>query len=441
MVKRAKNLWQQIVAMDNLEKAYQKSKKGKGKHKHIKRFEKNKEENLKKIQEMLINQTYEVSRYTTEVIYEPKERILYKLPHNPDKIIQLAVMNVLEPYVIKWLIKDTYACIKKRGIHKASDRVMEFIKKNKYCLQCDVKKFYPSIDHDILFNKVISRKIGDPYLLNLLHKIIYAIGGGKNSPIGSLLSQHFGNLYKDKTDRLVKQKLGIKCYVRYCDDFLLFSNDKKELHEAKYKIIEFCKNELDLTLKKADVFQTSRGVDFMGYRHFPAGYKLLRKSTAKRNKRALPKIAELYDSGQMSHETFRSKIMSIYGWAKWANCKNFKEKTGLEKLKELAMVDFSKICDERDKNLRKVKGEKVDIKDWLGKPIKISYFKITKSSKKQGTNCMSVEFYYDGKAYMFFTGSPNLMYLIDKYLTPEMVEKGETLDATIVRKDGMLVLA
>ena len=196
-----------------------------------------------------------------------------------------------------------------------------------------------------------------------------------------------------------------------------------------------------MTLKRADVFPTSRGVDFMGYRHFPAGYKLLRKSTAKRNKRALPKIAELYENGQMSYETFRSKIMSMDGWVKWANCKNFKEKTGLNKLKELAMVDFSKICDERDKNLRKVKGEKVDIKDWLGKPIKISYFKITKSSKKQGTNCMSVEFYYDGKAYMFFTGSPNLMYLIDKYLTPEMVEQGETLDATIVRKDGMLVLA
>ena len=156
MVKRVKNLWQQIVSMENLEKAYEKSKKKKSKHRHIKRFEKNKEENLKKIQEMLVNQTYEVSPYTTQVIYEPKERILYKLPHNPDKIIQLAVMNVLEPYVINWLIKDTYACIKKRGIHKASDRVMEYVKRNKYCLQCDVKKFYPSIDHDILFNKVIS---------------------------------------------------------------------------------------------------------------------------------------------------------------------------------------------------------------------------------------------------------------------------------------------
>lgn len=440
MTKRLKNIWNKITSLENLEKAYQISKRGKSNHKHIINFEKNKDENLKKIQKLLLEKTYKTSKYTTEIIYEPKERKIYKLPHNPDKIIQIAVILILEKYITKWLIKDTYACIKKRGIHKASLRTMEYIKRNKYCLQCDIKKFYPSIDHDILY-KILERKIGDPNLLWLFKEVIYSIGGGKNAPIGSLFSQHFGNLYMDRADRYIKEVLRIKDYERYCDDFLLFSNDKKELKEAKYKIIDFCRRELKLELKRADIYPTSRGVDFMGYRHFPQGYILLRKSTAKRTKKVLPAILKQYDCGKISNEKFMSIVMSIDGWVSWANTKNFKEKIGLDKLKELAMVDFSKICDERDKNLRKVKGEKVDIKDWLGKPVKISYFKITKSSKKQGTNCMSVEFYYEGKAYMFFTGSPNLMYLIDKYLTSEMIEKGETLDATIMRKDGMLVLA
>lgn len=440
MVKRVKNLWQQIVTMENLEKAYQISKKKKRKYKHIIRFEKNKEENLKHIQKILIEKTYKTSKYTTEVIYEPKRRVLYKLPHNPDKIIQIAVVNILEPYIRKWLIKDTYACIKKRGIHKASLRTTEFVKRNKYCLQCDIKQFYPSISHDILY-KILERKIGDPHLLWLLKEVIYSIGGGKNSPIGSLFSQHFGNLYMDRTDRFIKEHLRIKDYGRYCDDFCLYSNDKKELKNAKYKIIEFCKKELDLDLKRFDIYPTKRGVDFMGYRHF-AKYNLLRKSTAKRVKKRLPAVYKKYKTGKITFEKFRSIIASTYGWVGWANAQNFIKKTGLDKLREeIIMAEFAKICDERDKNLRKVKGDKVDIKDWLGKPIKISYFKVTKSSKKQGTNCMSVEFYYDGKAYMFFTGSPNLMYLIDKYLTPEMIEKGETLDATVVRKDGMLVLA
>ncbi len=439
MVKRVKNLWQQIVSMDNLERAYQLSKRKKSTYKHIIKFEKNKEENLKKIQCMLINKTYKTSAYTTQVIYEPKRRVLYKLPHNPDKIIQLAVWNVLEPYLINWLIKQTYACIKKRGLHKASEQIWEYVKRNDYCLQFDVRQFYPSISHDILY-KILERKIGDPNLLWLFKEIIYSIGGGKNSPIGSLLSQHFGNLYMDRVDRFIKETLRIKDYGRYNDDFLLFSNDKPELSQAKYKIIEFCKTELDLDLKRSDLYPTKRGVDFMGYRHFKK-YKLLRKRTAKKVKKRLPEVLRKYEDGEISVKKFRSIIESTYGWVKWANTNNFIKKTKLDYLKELAMVDFSKICDERDKNLRKVKGDKVDIKDWLGKPIKISYFKVTKSSKKQGTNCMAVEFYYDGKPYMFFTGSPNLMYLIDKYLSPEMIDKGETLDATIVRKDGMLVLA
>lgn len=439
MPKRLKNVWEQIIDPENLNSVYKVPDIHKNDEKYIAKFEKNRAEKIAKLHNDLKYQKYEVSEYEREIIYEPKQRELFKLPNYPDKTIQRAIIKIIEPDIVNWLIPNTFACIKKRGIHKASLKAMEFIERNDYCLKCDIRKFYPSIDHDILF-KIIKRKIGDPNLLWLLEKIIYSIDGGKNVPIGSLLSQHFGNIYMNEMDRFITEQRGFKDYERYCDDFLIFENNKKSLRDLRFRIIDFAGESLALDLSKCDVFKHSQGVDFMGYRHF-RGYKLLRKSSAKRIKQRLPIVLKQYENSKISQEKFRSTIMSIDGWVKWANSKNFVEKIGLDKLKELAMVDFSKICDERDKNLRKVKGEKVDIKDWLDKPIKMSYFKITKSSKKQGTNCMSVEFYYDGKAYMFFTGSPNLMYLIDKYLTPEMVEKGETLDATIVRKDGMLLLA
>lgn len=439
MPKTLKNVWERIIDVKNLDLAYKIPSEYSEDLEYIEKFNKRKPKRIKDLNENLKYKKYEVSKYIIDTVYEPKEREIYKLPNYPDKTIQRAVVKIIEPDIVKSLIPNTFACVKKRGIHKASDLAMEYVARYDYCLKCDIKKFYPSIDHDILFN-LIKRKIGDPHLLWLLEKVIYSIEGGKNAPIGSLLSQHFGNIYMNEMDRFITEKCGFSAYERYCDDFLIFDDNKKLLRDLKYKIIDFAGEKLKLKLSKDDIFKHSQGVDFMGYRHF-RGYRLLRKSTAKENKKAIKKISELYENGEMSHEEFRSKIMSRDGWISHANCKNFKEKTGLNKLRELAMVDFSKICDERDKNLRKVKGDKVDIKDWLGKPIKISYFKISKSNKKQGTNCMSVEFYYDGKAYMFFTGSPNLMYLIDKYLTPEMVDRGETLDATIVRKDGMLVLA
>jgi hypothetical protein len=439
MGKRLKNVWEKIIDKENLNKAYKLPKRGKKDKEYILNFERKRVERVNSLHNDLENKKYVVSKYMTEVIYEPKERILYKLPNYPDKVIQRAVINVIEPNIVNWLIPNTYACIKKRGIHKASDKAMEFIARNDFCLKCDIRKFYPSIDHDILFS-ILCKKIGDPNLLWLLEQIVYSIGGGKNAPIGSLLSQHFGNIYMNEIDRFIVEQRGFNDYERYCDDFLTFSNDKKKLRDLRFRIIDFAGEKLKLDLSKDDIFKYSQGVDFMGYRHF-RGYRLLRKSTAKKIKKRVPAVTEKFENGLISQEKFRSVIASTWGWASKANCKNFIEKTGLEHLKELSMVDFSKICDERDKNLRKVKGDKVDIKDWLNKPIKISYFKISKSNKKQGTNCMSVEFYYDGKAYMFFTGSPNLMYLIDKYLTPEMVERGETLDATIVRKDGMLILA
>ena len=337
MVKKYKNLWANFISDENIELAYKKAKKGKCRYNAVKYIDKHKEECLKKVKQLLIDENYHTGTYTEKTIKEPKERLIYVLPFYPDRIVQHALINVLEPLFVKLFIKDTYACIKGKGIHLGSKRTMEFVRKNKFCLKMDIKKFYPSINHKILL-EILHRKIGDKKILRIIDDIVHSIPCETNVPIGNLTSQWFGNLYMNELDTFVKHKLKIRCYLRYCDDFCLFSNDKQQLNDAKHQIIKFLDEKLELKLSKCDLFKTSQGVDFLGYRHFK-NYILIRKSTAKRVKKRLAKVKKQYIEGKLPLDKFRSVVASTLGWFKWANSHNFCLKLQLEELMEMAKND------------------------------------------------------------------------------------------------------
>lgn len=338
MVKKIKNIWAKICTMENIEEAYKKAKKGKSKYNAVKYIEAHKEECLKNIQKMMIEGTFKTGQYKEKPIFEPKERLIYVLPFYPDRIVQHAIVNILEPELVKRFIKDSYACIKNRGIHKGSLRTMEFIRRNDYCLKMDIRKFYPSIKHKIM-KEILHRKIKEKPLLDILDNIVDSIEGNSNVPIGNLTSQWFGNMYMDKLDKFIKHKLRWQDYERYCDDFTLYSNDKKALTIAMYEIINFLNKDLQLELSKCDKFKTTQGVDFLGYRHFKGGYILIRKSTVKRVKKRLVRVKKLYLEGKMSHEKFRSIIASTHGWFKWANSHNLSLKLQMAELMEMAKDD------------------------------------------------------------------------------------------------------
>lgn len=342
-MKRHGNLWEKIISKDNLELAYERSRKHKSSFLAVRRFAHNSEEKLEKIRQSLINKTFHTAKYNEKKVFEPKERIIYVLPYSPDRIVQHALMNVLIPIFEKLFITDSYACIKGRGQHKGSKRCMEFVRKNKYCLKCDIRKFYPSINQNILMS-LLKRKIKCENTLWLLEDIVFSFNGGKNVPIGNLTSQWFGNLYLTELDRFIKQELKIKCYLRYCDDFCLFGDDKKHLHYCKNEIEKFLTDRLDLSFSKSDIFKTSQGVDFLGYRHFN-NYILLRKSTSKRIIKRIKKLPEKLKYGTIGIDCYRSTIASTYGWLKHANTYNLQKKLKIcELLKELQQNDRSRKC-------------------------------------------------------------------------------------------------
>ncbi|HHT9139074.1 MAG TPA: RNA-directed DNA polymerase, partial [Candidatus Wunengus sp. YC60] len=299
----------------------------------IKTFEKGVDGNLLKIQKILLDKTFLTSPYKVKTIYEPKQREIYILPFAPDRIVHHAVMNIVEPIWERLFISDSYACRKGKGIHAGSEKTMEFVRKNNYCLKCDISKFYPSVQQDILY-EIITRKIKCKDTLWLMKDIIYSIGGGKNVPIGNYTSQWFGNLYLNELDQFIKHRYKVKHYIRYCDDFLLFHNDKKFIYELAHKIKEFLETKLKLTLSKCDLFPVSRGVDFLGYRHF-RDYILLRKSTAKRIEKRLRQLPKLFKTSRITIDQFQSSIASIEGWLKWANTYNLSISLQINKLVQI----------------------------------------------------------------------------------------------------------
>jgi hypothetical protein len=335
-MKRTGNLFGKIVAPDNIELAFKLARKGKRWQDTIQNFEMQEEENLAKIRTSLINKTFTTSNYETFIVYEPKRRIIYKLPFNPDRIVQHALMNIVEPIWESFFINDSYACRVGKGIHAGSRRTMEFVRRvcrHGYCLKMDISKFYPSISHDILF-KLIKQKIKCKDTLDLFRDIVYSIAGGYNVPVGNYTSQWLGNLYLNELDQFVKHKLKGESYIRYCDDFLLFHTDKTYLKDCANAMVSFLSTNLNLKLSKNRIFPVAQGVDFLGYRHFH-DYILLRKTSATRIKRRMKKLPELFNRGVINKDQLRSSLASMSGWLRWCNSFNFTKTLNLQRLEGL----------------------------------------------------------------------------------------------------------
>ena len=301
-MKRHGNLWDKIVDYDNLYAAYKAASKGKSKRREVIEFNKDVERNIKKIQELLTSGLYTTSRYTEGKVYIPKERVIYKLPFAPDRIVQHALLQVLIPIWDKLLIYDCYACRKNKGVHKASLRVSKFLPKYKYYLKTDISKFYPSINHDILYN-IICKKIKCQNTLKLIHDIIYSFPCGYNVPIGNYTSQWFGNLYLNELDQYINHKYNKIFYIRYSDDILILCNDKKQMNIIRNDINKYLKG-LELSFSKWNISHTRFGVDFVGYKHF-YNKVVLRKQTLRTLLR------------RFRSKVSKQSLASTIGWLKW----------------------------------------------------------------------------------------------------------------------------
>ena len=312
-MKTHKRLWDRFISRENFAHAAYRALRNKKKTGEIRRFLRDMPGQTERVRQLVLSGKFTTSQYRVKIVHEPKRREIYILPFYPDRIVHHALMNVLMPIWDAMFSRDSYCCRPGFGIHRASLRTMEFARRRKYFLQCDVRKFYPSINHKVMYD-IIARKVRDKKILAIIQNIIDSKEGETNLPIGNFCSQWFGNLYLNELDTFVKQVLRVKDYIRYCDDFCLFSDDKRELNGWLAEIRQFLFDKLKLTFSYAEIAPTNAGVDFMGYRHFPNVVKL-RKSTMRRVMRRIKRIERIPIETRRADIHIRSQIASMHGWA------------------------------------------------------------------------------------------------------------------------------
>ena len=255
-MKTHKRLFSKIVSFRNLLEASHKAAKGKRERPNVIAFFRRLEENLWDLSQELSERTYRPGGYTTFSIYRPKPRMISAAPFR-DRVVHHALMNVIGPVLERSFIHDSYANRVGKGTHRAINRFQWFQRRYDYVLTCDIRKYFPSIDHEIL-KKLLRRRIADRGVLWLIDRIIDAsnhqefvcdyflgddlltpISRRRGLPIGNLTSQFFANSYLTPLDHFVKEDLGCRAYLRYVDDFALFSDSKHLLQEWRGQIARF----------------------------------------------------------------------------------------------------------------------------------------------------------------------------------------------------------
>lgn len=318
-MERVRDLYKNIISVDNLNLADEKAREDKEKTYGVILHDKNRESNILKLHEQLEDRSYKTSAYKIFTIYENKPRIIYQLPYYPDRIMHHAIMNVFEQIWVPIFTADTYSCIKGRGIMGAARKVKKAIRDCDnacYCLKIDVKKFYPSIDHDVL-KRIVRQKVKCEDTLALLDEIINSADG---VPIGNYLSQYFANLILAYFDHVIKEVKKVKYYFRYADDMVFFSDNKEDLHSLLCDIKEYLRCEVSLELKENfQVFplvenhqqRHGRGLDFVGFVFYHKETRM-RKSIKQSMCR---KVAKL---NKIDGITYQEYIKGIAGWLGWA---------------------------------------------------------------------------------------------------------------------------
>lgn len=343
-MKRYGNLYEKICSFENLYLASRKARLGKRTNVGCASFERNLEVELITLQDELQNKIYKPGGYREFKIYDRKTRLISAAPYR-DRVLHHALCMVIEPIFDRCFIHDSYACRINKGTHMAVNRFTHFARRYQYVLKTDIRKYFPSIDHEILMQK-IERKIKCRDTLCLLRLIIdgsnkqepvtdYFQGDDlftpfarrRGIPIGNLTSQFFANLYLNDLDHFAKEKLLCTGYIRYVDDITLFGDDKRKLWDNREQIEEFLvRDRLKLHPDKTWVLPVANGVDHLGYRIFP-GYRLMRKDNSFRFARQYRKLVMAFRQGSISFDELNAPVQSWIGHAKHADSYGLRKAT------------------------------------------------------------------------------------------------------------------
>lgn len=265
-----------LISIENLFQAWKEFKNGKRNKRDVQFFERHLEDNLFDLCFTLKSKSYKHGGYFEFFVNDPKRRHIHKAEVN-DRIVHHLLYKYLYSLFDKTFIYDSYSCRLDKGTHRAVKRLEKYariVSKNYtqdcWILKLDIKKFFASVDHEIL-TKIIAKKVKDENILWLINEILTSFRTDINKdigiPLGNLTSQIFANIYLNELDQFIKHNLKIKYYVRYADDFIILNTEKLQLKPNLIALGNFLQDSLKLQLhpKKIILRKLTQGIDFCGY--------------------------------------------------------------------------------------------------------------------------------------------------------------------------------
>lgn len=318
-------LQERFIRWQNLRLAYQKAARGKRGREPTARFEALLADHLLDLQEELTRQTYQPGQYRSFYVHEPKRRLISAAPFR-DRVVHHALCNVTVRHFEKLFIANSFANRAGKGTHLALDVCQQYARRYKYALQCDVRQFFPSIDHALL-RKTLKSMLPDDSLMWLVDRILasgrgvlseeyqmvyfpgddlFSAGRARGLPIGNLTSQWWANCYLNPFDHFVRRELSCPAYLRYVDDFILFSNSRRELMDWRAAVIDrLARYRLTLHEESAYPRAVGEGLPFLGFVIFPDHRRL----KARKGHHFCRRLQH-----RMAHGTQQNVRDSVLGW-------------------------------------------------------------------------------------------------------------------------------
>lgn len=351
MPKTYSNLFDEISDFKKLRRCFYKASKSKFYRHSIVHFNHNLEENILSISQELRDETYQFGKYRCFYVHEPKKRLIESACFR-DRVVHHSIHQTLEPIFDNQFYYYSYACRTGRGHHRAALLMKKWVTLNpdKVFLKCDIKKFFPSIDREILM-KILSKTIADEKLLRCLRKLIFN-APNTGIPIGNLTSQLFANIYLNELDQFIKRRLRIKKYIRYMDDFVLIADSYAEAQNLRTEIEKFLREKLNLVLspQKVQISICGEGISFLGFIIKPNEMRLrgdffrrMNKKLQKARYRALlEKESEKYNSHRGIIHPYLMTLNSYLGHIKYCSNNKYLKKVILNV--DLGLLKDSEIC-------------------------------------------------------------------------------------------------
>lgn len=312
-----------IASLENLHEAFLRAARGKCGKREVKDFRCHLEENLQRMGRELLEGNYRFGSYHFFTIHDPKERTICAATFK-DRVAFHAMMRICHPVFDNYQISDSYASRIGKGTYKALERAQQLCRRYAWFAKMDMCKYFDSIDHEVMLRQ-LGRLFKDPQLLIYFRDLLdgYEVTRGKGLPIGNLTSQYFANHYLSVADHYMKQEVGVPGLVRYMDDILLFSNDRKELRGYVSRLKEYVEKELRLTIHDPVINRTCHGIPFLGYVVYGKELRLNQRSR-KRFRQRMGDLEKDLAMGMISDKEYAMRASCLFAFIDKAEAADFR---------------------------------------------------------------------------------------------------------------------